>query len=449
MIQITAVGGYGDVGRNCTAINVNDDVIIIDLGLHLDHYIKYTGDDEEAVLDVSPKALMDVGAIPDLNSIKDWEKKIKAIVLSHAHLDHIGAVPFLAKKFQNIPIYGSAYTIAVLRELLYDKDIKPDNLDLRVIETKKHIKITDNVELELYPMTHSTPDTTLVILHTKEGSVVYANDFKLDNHPTLGKPINIEGLERMNTHVLALISECLNAPHATKTPSESVAREMLREVLLETKTTKKAIFVTTFSSHIARLQSIIDVAKALDRKPVFLGRSLAKYVYAAKDAGITDLTKDAMIVKYGAHVKKFLKNVDRAHKYVFVTTGHQGEPRAVLSKIVDQNLFAFQPEDIIVFSCNVIPVPMIQANRKHLEEKLNKLHLRIYTDVHVSGHASREDLREFLSALKPHYIIPSHGDPVMTRAYVELAKEQGYQNDRIFPLVEGDRIELKVPSQDK
>ena len=127
-------------------------------------------------------------------------------------------------------------------------------------------------------------------------------------------------------------------------------------------------------------------------------------------------------------------------KYLMVVTGHQGEPKAILSKIVDEGIFKFSPEDIIVFSCNVIPVPMIQANRKHLEEKLKRLHLRVFVDVHVSGHSSREDLREFLSLLEPKYVIPSHGDPVMTQAFVELAKEQGYANDRIFALKEGDRI---------
>ena len=442
MIQITAVGGYGEVGRNCTAVNVDGDVVLIDLGLHLDHYIKFTEDEEEEVHDVTPKALMEVGAIPNLETIKDWEKSIRAVVLGHAHLDHIGAVPFLAKRFSKIPIYGSAYTIAVLNELLKDKDIDAE-LDLHVIGPHKRIKLAKNIELELFPITHSTPDSMLVALHTPEGTIVYANDFKIDNHPTLGKPAELKALERLKTHVIALVCECLNAPDETKTPSESVAREMLREVLLETKTTKKAIFVTTFSSHIARLQSVIEVAKALDRKPVFLGRSLAKYVYAAKDAGIVDLTKDALVVKYGAHVKKFLRNCDKPYRYLFITTGHQGEPKAVLSKIVDEHLFKFAPEDIVVFSCNVIPVPSIEANRKHLEMKLKKQHLRIFVDVHVSGHASREDLREFLSIIDPKVVIPSHGNPMMTKEYVELAQEQGFSNDRILTLKEGDRVTIK------
>lgn len=441
MVQIAAVGGYGEVGRNCTAFKVGDDVVLVDLGLHLDHYIKFTEDEEEEVHDVSPKLLAAVGAIPDLSSIKDWDKQIRAVILSHAHLDHIGAVPFLASHFEHVPIYGSAFTIEVLKELLKDKDIDAE-LDLRVVAPHKRVRVGKQLEFEFYPVTHSTPDTMLVVLHTPEGDIVYANDFKLDNHPTLGKPVEIKPLEALKTNVLAVVCECLNANEATKTPSESIAREMLHEVLLETKTTKKAIFVTTFSSHIARLQSILEVAKALDRKPVFLGRSLAKYIYAAKDAGIVDLTKQAEVIKYGAHVKKFLRHLDRPYRYVFITTGHQGEPKAVLSKIIDEHLFKFEPEDIVVFSCHTIPVPTIEANRKHLEEKLRKLHLRVYTDVHVSGHASREDLREFLDILRPKYVVPSHGDPVMTKAYVGLAKEQGYSNDHIFAMTEGDRITL-------
>jgi ribonuclease J len=439
-VTITAVGGFGEVGRNCTAVDVDGQVVIIDLGIHLDYYIKHT-EDQETDIAGDPESLRRVGAIPDLRSIKDIEQNVKAIVLSHAHLDHIGAVPFLLEHFKKVPIYGSPFTIALLKELFADKQLSPRQA-LHVVKSGQRVSLGKGIELELFPITHSTPDSTIVALHTSEGVVVYANDFKLDNHPTLGHPLNLKALESLKPNVLVLINECLNATHATKTPSESVAREMLREVLLETKTQKKAIFLTTFSSHIARLKSMVEVSRALNRTPVFLGRSLAKYLYAAKDAGIYDLTKDAVMVKHGSQAKRFLKNLKNPENYVIITTGHQGEPKALLSRIMDEGLFEWQPEDIVVFSCNVIPTPTIQANRKHLEEKLRKKHLRVFTDVHVSGHASREDLREFLDLLEPRFIIPSHGDPVMTDAYVELAQEQGYTNDRILALREGDRIQF-------
>jgi ribonuclease J len=440
-INITAIGGYGEIGRNCTAVDVNGDVVLIDLGLHLDHYIKYTEDEDGDVAAGDPEILMRVGAIPDLRVLKESEKNVKAIVLGHAHLDHIGAAPFLIERFKHVPIYGTAFTIALLRQLLLDKDIHPAQ-PLRVLKPGQRSRIGDNMELELIPITHSTPDSAIVALHTAEGTVLYANDFKLDNHPTLGFPLNLKPFEALQGNVVALISECLNAPHATKTPSEAVAREMLREVLLETKTTKKAVFVTTFSSHIARLKSIVEVAQALDRKPVFLGRSLTKYLTAAKEAGVVDLLRDSILVKHGSQARRFLKNLENPERYVLIVTGHQGEPKAMLSRMVDENLFKFQPEDIIVFSCNVIPVPMIQANRKVLEEKLKKLHLRVFSDVHVSGHASREDLREFLDTVQPAYVIPSHGDPIMTSAYVELAGEQGFENKRVFPMREGDTVTI-------
>ena len=440
-VTITAVGGFGEVGRNCTAVDVDGQVVIIDLGIHLDNYIKFNEDEDTAEGANDPEVLMRVGAIPDLRSIKDIEKNIKAVVLSHAHLDHIGAMPFLADHFKKVPIYGSAFTISLLRQLFEDKAMNPKQ-PLIIVKPGQKIKIGKGLDLEMFPITHSTPDSTIVALYTPEGTVVYANDFKLDNHPTLGQPLNLKPLERLKPNVLVLICECLNATHATKTPSESVAREMLREVLLETKTQKKAIFLTTFSSHIARLKSMVEVSKTLNRTPVFLGRSLAKYIYAAKDAGIFDLTVDAVMVKHGSQAKRFLKNLKNPEKYVIITTGHQGEPKAMLSRIMDENLFPFQPEDIIVFSCHVIPTATIQVNRKHLEEKLRKKHLRVFTDVHVSGHASREDLREFLDLLEPQFVIPSHGDPIMTNNYIELVQEQGYTNDRILALREGDRIEI-------
>jgi ribonuclease J len=437
-INITAVGGFGEVGRNCTAVEYEGDTVLMDLGLHLDHYIKYTEDEEGDVAAGDPEILMRVGAIPDLRVLKGQEQSVKAIVLSHAHLDHIGAMPFLMERFKNVPIYGSPFTIAFLRQLLEDKDIHPSQ-PLRVLIPGQRAPI-GKMELELIPITHSTPDSTIVALHTPEGTVVYANDFKFDNHPVIGKPLDLKPFEKLKGSVAVLISECLYAPHATKTPSEIVAREMLREVLLETKTKQKAIFVSTFSSHIARLKSIVEVANELGRKTVFLGRSPAKYIQAAKEAGIIDLTKDAMVIKYGAQARRFLKNLRDPERYLIVTTGHQGEPKAMLSRLASEEIFKWQPEDIIVFSSNVIPVPMIQANRKHLEEKLRKHHLRIFVDVHVSGHASREDLREFLDILEPQIAIPSHGDPIMTNAYVELAREQGFDNERVVALREGDKL---------
>ncbi len=439
-VELTAVGGYNEVGRQCTAIKVDDDVFIVDLGLHLDQYIKYTEDEEEDITTTSRRGLRKAGAIPDWTSIKDWKKDVRAIILTHAHLDHIGAVPYLAEIF-DCPIYASPFTIALLKQLIEDKNISLEN---RLVKVTKPVQLTDAVKLELIHMTHSTVDCKMVVLHTPHGAVVVDNDFKIDRHPTLGQPPDFESIKKLSGKVLAHVGECLYAPHQTKTPSESVARKMLEEVLLEENFEGRAVFVSTFSSHIARLSSIMDMGKALGREVVFLGRSMAKYLTAAEEANILSVPRHVQILKYGSQIRKFFKQQKDLSKFLIVCTGHMGEPKAALSKLADGAYpFKFRPGDVVVFSSNVIPMPLIIANREELTRKLRSQQVRIFDGVHVSGHASKEDLRWLMLTLGAKHLIPNHGSPEMTSAYVDIAREAGVKPERIHSLREGDRIVLK------
>ncbi len=438
-IELTAIGGYNEVGRQSTAIKIDDDVFIVDLGLHLDQYIKYTEDEEEDITTTSRRGLRKAGAIPDWTSIKDWKKDVKGIILTHAHLDHIGAVPYLAELF-DCPVYGSPFTIALLKQLIDDKTMKFEN---ELIPVTKPIQLTEGVKLELIHMTHSTVDCKMVVLHNKHGAVVVDNDFKLDRHPTLGKPPDFAAIERLSGKVVAHVGECLYAPHPSKTPSESVARKMLEEVLLEEDFEGRTVFVSTFSSHIARLSSIIDMGKAMGRKVVFLGRSMAKYLAAAEEANILKLPKHVEVLKYGSQIRKFFKQQKDLSKYLIVCTGHMGEPKAALAKLADGGYpFKFKPDDVVVFSSNVIPMPLIIANRDELVRKLKGQHVRIFDGVHVSGHASKEDLRWLMTTLAAKHLIPNHGTPEMTEAYIDIAREAGIPPSRIHNLREGDRITL-------
>lgn len=438
-IELTAIGGYNEVGRQSTAIKVDNDVFIVDLGLHLDQYIKYTEDEEEDLTTTSRRGLRKAGAIPDWTSIKDWKKDVRAIILTHAHLDHIGAVPYLGELF-DCPIYGSPFTIALLKQLIEDKTMTFEN---ELIPVTKPIQLTEHVKLELIHMTHSTVDCKMVALHTKHGVVVVDNDFKLDRHPTLGNPPDFAAIKRLSGKVVAHVGECLYAPHQTKTPSESVARKMLEEVLLEEDFEGRAVFVSTFSSHIARLSSIMDMGKAMGRNVVFLGRSMAKYLAAAEEANIIKLPKHVEILKYGSQIRKFFKQQKDLSKFLIVCTGHMGEPKAALSKLADGAYpFKFKPDDVIVFSSNVIPMPLIIANRDELVRKLKGQHVRIFDGVHVSGHASKEDLRWLMTTLGAQHLIPNHGTPEMTEAYIDIAREAGITPERIHNLREGDRITL-------
>ena len=231
-----------------------------------------------------------------------------------------------------------------------------------------------------------------------------------------------------------------------KTPSEIVAREMLRDVLLGVNSKGKAIMVTTFASHLARLKSIIEFGKQLKRKVIFLGRSLAKYVEAGEKAGVVNFSKEVEIVKYSKNIQKRLKEIQKSgsEKYLLVVTGHQGEQKSVLYKIAKKEFkFNLYPEDNVVFSCRTIPTPTNIANREALENELKQTGVRIFKDIHQSGHAAREDLRDFIHIIKPKNIIPAHGNKEMREALADLAGEMEYKiGENVLMLKDGSKVAL-------
>lgn len=430
MIEICAVGGYNEVGKNCTAVKIDDEVVILDLGLHLESYIKFT-EDREDLVDVSGKQLMKVGAVPNIETINNWKRKVKAIVIGHGHLDHVGAVPYLADSFK-APIVCTPYTKAIIDVTLRDEKIKIKN-KIVALSSNSSYNITKDIRVEFIHVTHSIPQTVIVALHTKYGIIVYANDFKFDLSPVLGKKPNFNRLKEIGKEkVLALIMESTYASRLGKMPSENIAKEMLKEVLLGIDSENKAILITTFSSHLARLKSIIEFGKKLNRKILFLGRSLSKYVKAGESIGIINFTKDIELVRYSKQIKRKLKKIsNEREKYLLVVTGHQGEPKSILAKIVKKEIdFNLYESDLLIFSCRTIPTPTNIENRKKLEENLKSFHVRIFKDIHESGHAAREDLRDMINLIKPKTIIPAHGNKEMKQALASLAIEMGYKKGK-------------------
>lgn len=434
-LELIPIGGFSEIGRNCAALKVDDEVVILDMGLQMDKYITHT--DSRDIVDMSAKTLMDVGAIPDVRILGPLAKKVVAICIGHAHLDHMGAAIFLSDKF-NSPIYGTSFTIEVMKAMVKDERIELKNELIDKPENSR-FRVSKNIEIEFINVTHSTPETVLMAIHTKYGVVLYANDYKLDEYPTLGKKTNIARLKELD--IKALIVDCLYSTNPTKTPSEMIAKQMLKEILLTGNHKGKNIFVTTFSSHIARIKSIKEIGRKMGRTVVFMGRSLAKYVFAAEAANITTFP-DVTIVKYSNKVKKFLSKLKHTEKYLFVVTGHQGEPRAILSKIINDDYFRFKSGDMVIFSCKIIPVPINFANRKTLETAIKQKHVQIFKDIHVSGHASKEDQRGFFRTIKPKQIIPVHGDRPRMEAMKELALEEGWKEKDIHMLKNGERVIL-------
>lgn len=442
-VEVCAVGGYGEVGRNMTAVRVDGKVVIFDMGLHLPNYIKLTEEEMGELVRVDEPLLKKAGAVPQDQVIKDWKQEVSAIVISHAHLDHVGAVPYLASKY-NAPIICAPFTAEVLKTMCQDEHIRLPN-KLIALQPNQKYTLADDLVLEFCHITHSTPHTIIAALHTPYGIIIYANDYKLDDHPILGRTPNYEHFKKLGEKgVLLLMQDCIYSAAARRTPSELVAKDMLDDVLMGVNSDGKAVIVTTFSSHIARLKEIAEFGKKMGRRVIFAGRSISKYCMAAEAAGVTKF-EGVKILKYRRQIEHMLKEVQSKgkEKYLLVVSGHQGEPKSALSRIIRGELqFKFDMGDFVVFSSTVIPADINRKNRADMDEALRKLGVRIFADIHVSGHSSREDIREFLMMVKAKHVIPAHGDPKMMESFISLAKEVGYSDGKIHAIVEGQRAKI-------
>ncbi len=440
-MKIHAVGGYGIVGRNMTLYEFEEEAIIVDIGLHLDNYIAYTEAEPKGYID--REVLQKIGAVPDLKSIKDKIGKVKAIIITHGHLDHVGAVPFLEREF-NAPIITTPLTAEILRVLAKDSKTKIKN---KIIEVKTggKVKINNNLTVEFIKAAHSIPESNIIAFHTKEGIYLHATDFKFDNNPIVGNKTDIKRLEELKGKIKAVVLDTLHADREKKTHSEKVAEEMLKDVLFHKELEEKGIIVTTFSSHMARLKTLYSLSRKLNRQIIFVGRSLEKYITAAKNVNIIDFY-NAEIIGYSGKIKKRLKEIEKEgkQKYLVVATGHQGEPGSVLDRIAKNQIkFNLHDNDAVVFSCNVIPAPQNVKNREKLEETLKENKVRLFKDVHVSGHLSQEDHRYFIELTQPKIILPTHSEIKTAKKLIPIIEKLGYNKKQYKILKEGENVDIE------
>jgi ribonuclease J len=443
-IEVCAISGYSKTEGNSIAIKVDEEVVILDMGLSMENYIIQQDDREDLKSVLTYKQLLKANAVPNYSFIEDWKEKVIAIVPSHGHLDHVGAIPFAGPLFPKAMIIGTPYTMEILDSTMGDEGMSIPNQKIRV-NPNSSFKISEKITLELINVTHSIPHSAIVVLHTSYGKVMYANDYKLDSQPTLGKRSNVERLQELGKEGIdLLIMECLYINEQRKMPSESVAKEMLKDVLSGINTDGKAIVITTFSSQIARLKSIVELGKKMNRKIVFIGRSLAKYVKAAEKLEIIDFRNEIVLASHRDKVEKIFKKINKEgrEKYLLVCTGHQGEPKAVLARMSRGEMeFKFQQGDVIIFSCSIIPVELNKDNRDKLEKTLRSLGARVFRDVHVSGHGAWEDHHEMLEMVKPKIVIPSHAGADKAELMAELAKKCGVKKTKV--MVNGERFVVK------
>ncbi len=416
-IEIFTLGGYEEVGRNMTAVKVNHQVVILDIGFSMEKV--YMLEDASSIF--SEADLLSNEIIPDDTPLNNLRNNVCAVVASHGHLDHIGAIPILAKKY-NAPVVGTPFTAELINEELKEKKAKVK----KIIQLSggEVLEIGD-IAIEFVHITHSIPQTVFTAIHTDEGVIFYGSDFKFDNYQALSRKPDYKRIREIgNEGVRCLITESVRADEYKKTPSETVARELLKNTLTETENEGRGIVITSFSSHIERLNSILEASRELNREIIFAGRSLAKYVNVAEKVGIKKFPDIEVAGKPNSMKRVFTQGAKDKGDYIFVVTGSQGEPTSVLSRIVN-NKFDYKLEagDEVIFSCNTIPNPGNIENRRLIEEKILGHGARVFQDVHVSGHAAREDHRDLLNFLKPDHIIPCHGHIKKLEAYARLAED--------------------------
>ncbi len=436
-MKVHTIGGYEEVGRNMTAVETNGETVIFDMGYEMEEVIGADGE----VNEMTTNETLETGAIPKDKQI--MHNDVRAIVIGHGHLDHVGAIPKLAGAY-DCPIVCTPYTKKIVEKQLEDDRKNIDN-PVIAVEKGEDYTISDNLSLEFMHVNHSIPQATLSLLKTPEGNVVYGNDMKIDQSPVGEETTDVERLKKAGREgVKVMIPGTTRVDSEGRCRSEESVAVELKDVLDSCYQAGGAVILTTFSSQIARLNSVIEANEGR-RKIAFVGRSLKEYTKAAEDLGLIDLT-DVEVVSYFNECKELMDKVDGAREdWLVVATGNQGEPGAQMDKIASGTYpFDFREGDHVIFSSQVIPTPLTQANRYSLEKKMKEQGVRMYKEIHTSGHAKREDHRDFIQHMDPENIVPSHGDIQKLGSYVELAREEGYSlEEDVFIGENGRTIEIE------
>ena len=446
-IEIATIGGYEAVGRQMTAVRAGDDVVIFDMGLNLSQVLIHDNVETERMHSLD---LIDMGAIPDDRVMSDLEGDVRAIVPTHGHLDHIGAISKLAHRY-NAPIVASPFTIELVKQQVEGESKFDVQNDLVKMEAGGTMAADDagTVELEFVNVTHSIIDAINPVLHTPEGSIVYGLDKRIDHNPVIGDPIDMERfreISREDNGVLCYIEDCTNAGSKGRTPSESLARTHLKDVLSSVKDYDGGIIATTFSSHIARVSSLVEFARDIGRQPVLLGRSMETYSGTAERLDFVDFPEDLGMYGHRKSVDRTFKRIMNEGKENFlpIVTGHQGEPRAMLTRMSrGETPYEFDAGDKVIFSARIIPEPTNEGQRYQVEKLLGMQGARVYDDVHVSGHLREEGHYQMLDALQPRHVIPAHQSMEGFAPYVDLCENQGYAVGRDLHVTRnGNMIQL-------
>ncbi|MEW6448537.1 MAG: ribonuclease J [Bacillota bacterium] len=417
-VQIIPLGGLGEIGKNSLAVRYGDDILVVDCGLMFP-------EDEMLGIDV---------VIPDVSYLLENKSLVRAIVLTHGHEDHIGALPYVLSHF-NVPIYGTRLTLGLLEGKLKEH-LSGYDADLRVVRPRDVVEI-GHFKVEFIRVSHSIPDAVAVALHTPIGVILHSGDFKVDHTPVDGEMIDFHRLAQLGEKgVLVLLSDSTNVERPGYTMSERVVGETFDETF---RHSRSRIIIATFASNIHRIQQAILVARRYERKVAIAGRSMVNVVNIAHKLGYLDIPAGTLVE---------LDEANRLprHEVVILTTGSQGEPMSALTRMAmaDHKLVEIIPGDTIIISA--VPIP---GNEKLVARVIDQLFKRgaevLYeavSGIHVSGHPSQEELKLMLNLTRPKFFIPIHGEYRMLMRHAELARELGIKSENIFVAENGQIVEF-------
>jgi len=434
-LSIFALGGINEIGKNMYVVQYGDDILIIDCGAKFP---------DESLLGIDL-------IIPDITYLLENKEKIKALIVTHGHEDHIGGIPYLLKKI-NVPIYATRFTLGLIQLKLKEHKLLRET-ELIEIHSDSSLNF-GQVDVSFFRTNHSIPDCLGIVMNTPEGNVVHTGDFKFDLTPVNDQFADIHKMSEIGSEgVLVLISESTNAERPGLTPSEKLVGNHIEDAFLHAD---RKIVISTFASNVNRIQQIVDATITTNRKLALLGRSMVNVVDVALERGYLDVPEDLLI---DAREVKYLP----PEEVVVLCTGSQGEPLAALSRLANGNHREVKilPDDTVILASS--PIPGNEKGVSRIVDNLFQLGANViygsssHTGMHVSGHGHQEDLKLMLTLMQPKFFIPIHGEFRMLHQHRLLAESVGVKRGHTFIMKNGDVVDIensmarqtrKIPSGD-
>ena len=419
-MSIFALGGINEIGKNMYVLQYEDDIIVIDCGSKFP---------DESLLGIDL-------IIQDISYLKENQDKIRALIVTHGHEDHIGGIPYLLRQI-NMPIYATRLTLGLIELRLKEQGLLRQT-ELQMINGDSILDF-GTVQVEFFKTHHSIPDCLGIVFQTPQGTIVHTGDFKFDLTPVNNDFADIHKMAEIGSKgVLLLLSESTNAERPGFNPSERQIGEHIEDAF---RKARRKVFISTFASNVNRVQQVVDAAEKTNRKLALLGRSMVNVVRVASELGYLTIPEGMIIERHE------ISRMD-PERVAILCTGSQGEPMAALSRLSSANFRQVQvlQDDTVIFASSPIP-----GNEKSVSRIIDNLYLLganvIYgtgsaTGMHVSGHASQEELKLMLTLMKPKYFIPIHGEYRMLHHHKRLAESVGVEGDNIFVINNGDVVDI-------